>query len=286
MRDSVKSSDEAIERVLAGLRDVEAPVGMERRILDGLEERAARRAGAGWRSFGSFGRGVPVGYAVCGVVGVILFALAIPAVRRFGQGPVQSRMGATALKPVAGMPSAVAIKDKEPVLHLPGLRFAKSADAGEGQFVRGDDSARDSEDGLAESEMRAASFPAPPMPLTEQERLLLRLAHRNDPVELAMLDPKLRELQDAQEKAEFQRFFARPVVKAVSGQPADAATTDSSNDVDRLKTDSVAEQTMPQQSEPQKAVQDLTAEPLAAEQPTSEKVAPRTTTPQTEPDEQ
>ncbi len=65
--------------------------------------------------------------------------------------------------------------------------------------------------------MRAASFPAPPMPLTEQEKLLLRLRHKNDPVELAMLDPKLRELQDAQEKAEFQRFFPQPVLK----QPAD-----------------------------------------------------------------
>ncbi len=47
MRDSMKNSDEAIERVLAGLRDVEAPAGMERRILDGLEERAARRAWGG-----------------------------------------------------------------------------------------------------------------------------------------------------------------------------------------------------------------------------------------------
>ena len=90
------------------------------------------------------------------------------------------------------------------------------------------DSAGDSEDSVAMSEMRAASFPAPPMPLTEQERLLLRMAHKNDPVELAMLDPKLRELQDAQEKAEFQMFFARPVVKQPAtedvAQPAQPVT--------------------------------------------------------------
>ena len=32
----MKNSDEAIERVLAGLRDAESPEGMERRILDAM----------------------------------------------------------------------------------------------------------------------------------------------------------------------------------------------------------------------------------------------------------
>jgi hypothetical protein len=82
------------------------------------------------------------------------------------------------------------------------------------------DSAADSEDSIAMSEMRAPSLPAPPMPLTEQERLLLRMAHKNDPVELAILDPKLRELQDAQEKAEFQRFFARATAEQILARQA------------------------------------------------------------------
>jgi hypothetical protein len=79
-------------------------------------------------------------------------------------------------------------------------------------------STADSEDSVAMSEMRAASFPAPPMPLTEQERLLLRMEHKNDPVELAMLDPKLWELSEVEEKEEFQRFFARPTVKQPSAE--------------------------------------------------------------------
>jgi len=65
---------------------------------------------------------------------------------------------------------------------------------------------RDS-DSVALDEMRAASHPAPPMPLTEQERLLLRIAHRGDPVELAMLNHEIRAKQEEEEKAEFQRFF-------------------------------------------------------------------------------
>jgi len=69
------------------------------------------------------------------------------------------------------------------------------------------------EDSVAMSEMRAASFPAPPMPLTEEERLLLRMVHKGGPVELAMLDPKMEEMREAEEKAEFQRFFAKGAVK-------------------------------------------------------------------------
>jgi hypothetical protein len=63
--------------------------------------------------------------------------------------------------------------------------------------------------------MGAASHPAPPMPLTEQERLLLRIVHKGDPVEMAMLDPMQRASRNAEERAEFQRFFG----EASSAQP-------------------------------------------------------------------
>jgi hypothetical protein len=114
------------------------------------------------------------------------------------------------------MGSVVAKHDAETVLHASDVRFVKRADAAEGGWVRAGVSARDSENDVALSETRAASFPSPPMPLTDQEKLLLRLAHKNDPVELATLDPKLRELQDAEDQAEFQSFFSGYVVN----QPA------------------------------------------------------------------
>ena len=90
----------------------------------------------------------------------------------------------------------------------------------EGQFSADsvEDSAANSEDSLAMSEMRAASFPAPTMPLTEQERLFLRMTRRGDAVELAALDPHLRELEEREEKAEFQRFFAKPPLAATVGE--------------------------------------------------------------------
>jgi hypothetical protein len=65
---------------------------------------------------------------------------------------------------------------------------------------------RDS-DPVALREMRAASRPAPELSLTEQEKLLLRIAHRGDPEQLAMLDPVKRAARDAEEKTEFEKFF-------------------------------------------------------------------------------
>ena len=215
----MKNSDEAVAKVLAGLRDVETPEGLERRILEGMEERAAsRRSEAGRRWYRPVWQGVPVAYAACGVavVGFAVVMLMVPAVRRVGHGGVQAQMGVAPVKGVPAMRSVVTKHDAETVLHASDVRFAKRVDAAEDGLVRAGVSARDSEDDVALSETRAASFPAPPMPLTDQEKLLLRLAHKNDPVELATLDPKLRELQDAEDQAEFQRFFSGPVVK----QPA------------------------------------------------------------------
>ena len=48
------------------------------------------------------------------------------------------------------------------------------------------------------------------MPLTEQEQFLLHMIHKGDPVELAMLDPKSRNSEFADSKAEFELFFKPP----------------------------------------------------------------------------
>ena len=56
-------------------------------------------------------------------------------------------------------------------------------------------------------ETQAASFPAPPLPLTEQESLLLRLAHRRDRTTIAMLNPAVQAAQTAKATEQFQQFF-------------------------------------------------------------------------------
>jgi hypothetical protein len=69
------------------------------------------------------------------------------------------------------------------------------------------------------SKVRSDSFPAPPMPLTEQERLLLRIAHKADPVELAMLDPMQRAARDAEENADVKKFFEPSTTEQSATKP-------------------------------------------------------------------
>jgi hypothetical protein len=69
------------------------------------------------------------------------------------------------------------------------------------------------------------SFPAPPEPLTEQEKLLLQIAHRRDPQEMAMLNPAVQAQQQAAEAAEYEEFFKPPPLP-----PEDDPTTAIKND--------------------------------------------------------
>jgi hypothetical protein len=55
---------------------------------------------------------------------------------------------------------------------------------------------------------RAASFPAPPMPLTEQERLLLEIARRGEPKAAPVLDPDALARQETRSEQVFQTVLA------------------------------------------------------------------------------
>jgi hypothetical protein len=222
----MKNSEEAIDRVLTGLRDVEVPAGLERRVLEGLEERSVQtRVRSRW--FGFVFREISLDYAACGVAlaGVLVMALLVPAIRRSGHasaGPtahvdpgIQAGIQAETQAPVPSSGTADVGSLAASGGHG-GRRMNDRDDSSIAAPVRNstvDSSTVDSEDSLAMSEMRAASFPAPMMPLTEQERLFLRVRRRGDAVELAVLDPHLRELEEAKDKAEFQRFFAKPATE-------------------------------------------------------------------------
>jgi len=226
----MKNSEEAIERVLAGLRDSEAPAGMERRILEALEDQASARSRSGWRWLRPMwlvapAHPVAMGSLACGVALAAIFAvaLAVPAIRRLGYSPAQSKMN---LAPAGTLPPATSeTVAKSAQLSSPGssVRSMRKMNAGEETNARTAGAVHNSDrdgigdgDSVAVSEMLAPSHPAPPMPLTEQERLLLRIAHRGDPVQVAMLDPRMRAARDAEEGAEFQRFFGSTTVRQPS----------------------------------------------------------------------
>ena len=84
----MKSSEEAIEKVLAGLRDAEAPDGMERRILERLDERTSMQSRSRpiWLMMPA--RPLTVRSMTWGVAlaGIFAIAVAVPAIRRLGHG--------------------------------------------------------------------------------------------------------------------------------------------------------------------------------------------------------
>ncbi len=62
--------------------------------------------------------------------------------------------------------------------------------------------------------MLAPSKPAPPLPLTRQEKMLADVVHRGEPEELASLSPEVRARQMELSQAEFHDFFEPPPAKA------------------------------------------------------------------------
>jgi hypothetical protein len=201
----MKNSEEAIEKVLAGLRDAEAPAGMERRILEALEDRTSVQFRSGWRRLRPIWlperRVATVSFA-CGVAfaGMFAVALLIPAIRRLGHAPAQAKMNSASVRPLPVAASMGAATSVAVLPVRPNTQWMAKVSARRDGIVRDRDSA-------VVSERQEASFPAPPMPLTEQEKLLLRIAHKGDPVEVAELNPAVRAARDSEDKAEVKKFF-------------------------------------------------------------------------------
>ncbi len=193
----MKSSEEAVRRVLEGLRDVEAPAGMESRIVLALERRTAEPAqqrkvlSPSSIAMRSLATGAAFAAMACAV-------LWMPKAHRSAPMASVSHV-VQGLAPAEGLSTPT----------LPPKRA-------EGRLHRAQEvmaSAENSSDALALAETRAPSRPDPPLPLTEQEKLLLRVAHRHDPEQMAMLNPEMRSRRQLQAAVEFKEFFepARPL---------------------------------------------------------------------------
>jgi hypothetical protein len=179
----MKNSEEAIGKVLAGLRDTEAPPGMERRILDAVEARASERRVATSRWAWSM--------AMAGVVAVSLF-IGNTVIHRHGQSTTQARHAVPAES--AGITQKASRLPQEPISRNRANHSGQKA-----QPIS-------AEEAVLLQEMRAPSHPAPEAPLTNEEKLLLSVVHAGNPQLIAMLNPEERARQEAESEAEFQRF--------------------------------------------------------------------------------
>ena len=192
--------EERIARVLTALRNVEAAPGLERRILQAAEQRAAllpaprpsqRRR---WT------------FAAAAFAAVCLIVIAVH------QGRQQSTPVTTSRPTQQASLTAAAPVEATPDRTLPPPRRARQVSPAKTGSIATTRRSRPSD------VTHAVSFPAPPLPLTDQEKLLLRLVHKGDPVEIAMLIPETRARQQAEGKAEFQRFFDLPTQEKTSDQ--------------------------------------------------------------------
>lgn len=67
-------------------------------------------------------------------------------------------------------------------------------------------------------DLHAPSQPAPPLPLTAQERAILHLLRRDGTVELAQLDPAKQIAENAQEQLARKQFFDPPAPPLLKGE--------------------------------------------------------------------
>jgi len=175
----MKNSDEAIDKVLAGLRDTEPPAGLERRVLAAVHERAAapRTLPLRWAALG--------GFALAAAAVIALFASprhspAPPAIEAIAQPqPETPATPHASVEPVSPRPRR----------HTPAIRANSETPAPTGNIL-------------------TASFPAPPMPLTDQERLLLRIARRGEPQPAPSLDPDALAQQETHSEQVFETILA------------------------------------------------------------------------------
>jgi hypothetical protein len=179
--------DDAIERVLAGLRATEVPKGLERRIVAGLQARnvEARPGWATWRWVAGFG--------MAGALAVLL--LSAMAGRGHGDASPQVPIAA-AVAPTSARTMAVTV----PVATIGprrGRRRGNSAVSAAMADV-------DENERLARTEMMAPSLPEPEQPLTAQERLMVQMARQGDQDEVARLEPALT----PQDRAEAEKIVA------------------------------------------------------------------------------
>jgi hypothetical protein len=197
----MKDTDQLIGKTLAGLRDTEAPAGMERRILETLENQALARSRWGWPTAFSLRISArPVAYAAA-LAGVVVLVLAIPAIHQRRQTSVLSAK-AVPLAPLPSAPSATLAASVEPQTPTIVTRPSRRTKPRKLEVA-------DPEEALAVREMNAPSRPAPPLPLTAQEKLLVRFVRTRTPEQLAAIDPAKWAAHDEQERAEFDRFFRR-----------------------------------------------------------------------------
>jgi hypothetical protein len=157
-----------------------------------LAEAESSRRVPTWRRRLWMPAGVALGAALTLAAGVLLFVST-----QHGTAPAASPVIA-AISEAAPLPAVEGAPPRE--------ALAVTATAKRLTVTHRLRAARASSSGIT---VRGVSYPAPPRPLTAQEKLLLQIAQHPTPAEIALLDPVERAKQAALEDAEFAKYVAQ-----------------------------------------------------------------------------
>jgi hypothetical protein len=202
--------EERIEAALNVLREVQAPEGMEERMLAAVRTRevaavSAHSAGSSRTWLG--GRGLVwggVAAAVVVLVGLLAVSQREVPVARHPVADGVARHDLAVGSGVHGVAEAKHDSERKVASAVPATR------------VRSARSSAPAAQEVARADADLPSFPAPPAPLTQEERLLLKVVRSGDRMELAMLDPAIRNARIEDEKAEVRKFFGEVTDKGDS----------------------------------------------------------------------
>lgn len=191
----MKNPDEAIDKMLTALASSEVPDGMEQRILRALQDTAITRPCSMrqwindlWHMPHTRPQAISLASAAI-VVCLLSVAWLIPSHPR-----PETHPGKNVAPMEPSSPFVPSTTTANPLPH-PRMRPLRAAST---------PTPRAMHKRFAEA---LVNQPAPPMPLTDQEKLLLRIAHRRDPEVIALLTPEALVRQAEQSEAEFQQFF-------------------------------------------------------------------------------
>ena len=214
--------DTDLARALAALRSAAPPTGMEDRILQNLDARLAEERTATFRS--AWLRGALTGaLAATAACAALFFTLRTPhsTVPQTNAGVPHSSRSISRDEWEEGTPPAtpVALHTGDPCPGAPSVRgpalggnangWDEKSSSGVPHSTRS--ISRDAWDTRPPHLIPASfapSHPAPPAPLTAQERALAELARKANPAMLAALSPAAQQKADAKRQADFDAFFA------------------------------------------------------------------------------
>ena len=187
----MKDPDRTIEHLLAGLRDAEPPPGMHHRILDAMVARQATAHSSRWLLHPALATSLACALAITmSLTGWTHHRRPTPANLSSHTTNVDAQQTKAQQTAAHKTPNELlALSTRWRTASRVSLRPTQPREYSD------------------QEEARTAGFPAPPLPLTGQEKLLLRLAHRNDAQDMNLLNPDVQAEESAKAIQQFQQFF-------------------------------------------------------------------------------